>query len=140
QADQALLAGLVHDIGTLPILSRAEDYPELLNNIAMLDNVIATAHTRIGEEILKRWNFNSDLVNVAAEHENLPRKHDGPADYVDIVIAANLQNAYGTNHPYASVNWETVPAFEKLGLSTEVSSVDMDEANENIEAIRAALS
>ena len=140
QADQALLAGLVHDIGTLPILSRAEDYPELLDNVVVLDRVIASAHTRIGEEILKKWNFNSDLINVAAEHENLQRNHDGPADYVDVVIAANLQNAFGTQHPYASVDWDSVPAFEKLGLSTEVSSVDMDEANENIEAVKAALS
>lgn len=140
QTDQALLAGLVHDIGTLPILSRVEDYPDLLANVDALDNIIAKAHIKIGEAILKKWGFSEDLVKVAAEHENLTRDHSGPADYVDLVIVANLQNAYETDHPYASIDWNTVPAFEKLGMSTDISIVDMDEANENIEAVKNALS
>lgn len=140
QADQALLAGLVHDIGILPILSRAEDYPELLNNEQALDRIIADAHVKVGEAILRTWNFSDDLVKVAAEHENLSRYHAGPPDYVDIVIVANMQDAYGTDRPYARVDWTTVPAFEKLGMETDVSSVDMDEANAEIEIVKTALS
>jgi len=139
QTDQALLAGLVHDIGTLPILSRAEDYPDLLDNETALDRIIASAHVKIGAAILQAWNFSDVLIRVAAEHENLSRNHAGPADYVDIVIVANLQDAYGTNHPYAQVDWTTVPAFEKLGMETDVSTVDMDEANAEIEAVKTAL-
>ncbi|HEB87629.1 MAG TPA: HDOD domain-containing protein, partial [Gammaproteobacteria bacterium] len=86
QTDQALLAGLVHDIGILPILSRAEDYPELLDDEEALDNIITSAHVKIGEAILRTWNFSEELVKVAAEHENLSRRHEGPPDYVDIVI------------------------------------------------------
>ncbi len=140
QTDQALLAGLVHDIGILPILSRAEDYPDLLDNETALDRIIASAHVKIGAAILQAWNFSDDLIRVAAEHENLSRNHAGPPDYVDIVIVANLQDAYGTNHPYAEVDWSTVPAFEKLGMETDVSTVDMDEANTEIEAVKTALS
>ncbi len=139
QTDQALLAGLVHDIGTLPILSRAEDYPDLLDNETALDRIIASAHVKIGAAILRAWNFSDDLIRVAAEHENLSRNHAGPPDYVDIVIVANLQDAYGTDHPYARVDWTTVPAFEKLGMETNVSTVDMDEANAEIEAVKTAL-
>ncbi|MCW9023991.1 MAG: HDOD domain-containing protein [Gammaproteobacteria bacterium] len=139
QADQALLAGLVHDIGSLPILSRVEDYPEILDKANALDSIIDKAHVKIGEAILKKWGFSEDLVKVAAEHENLTRDHDGPSDYVDLVIVANLQNAHETEHPYGSVDWKTIPAFEKLGMSTDISIVDMDEANENIEAVRNAL-
>jgi len=139
QTDQSLLAGLVHDIGILPILSRAEDYPDLLDNETALDRIIASAHVKIGAAILQAWNFSDDLIRVAAEHENLSRNHAGPPDYVDIVIVANLQDAYGTNHPYAQVDWSTVPAFEKLGMETDVSTVDMDEANAEIEAVKTAL-
>jgi len=139
QTDQALLAGLVHDIGTLPILSRAEDYPDLLDNETALDRIIANAHVKIGAAILQAWNFSDELIRVAAEHENLSRNHAGPADYVDVVIVANLQDAYGTDHPYAQVDWTTVPAFEKLGMETDVSTVDMDEANAEIEAVKTAL-
>ena len=38
------------------------------------------------------------------------------------------------------IDWSTVPAFDKLGLQADMSVVDMDETNANIEAARAALS
>ncbi len=139
QADQALLAGLVHDIGILPILSRAEDYPDLLDDEEALDRIIVNAHVKIGEAILRTWNFPEDLIKVAAEHENLGRRHKGPPDYVDIVIVANMQDAYGTDRAYAQVDWNTVPAFEQLGMETDVSAVDMDEANNEIEMVKNAL-
>ena len=121
--DQALLAGLVHDIGALPILTMAEDIPELLENEALLDSIIKQAHPMIGEAILKKWNFADEIIPVAAEHENLARNHDGPADYVDVIIVANLESYQGTQHPYASLDLSQVPAFSKLGLNPEDSEV-----------------
>ncbi len=139
QPDQALLAGLVHDIGALPILSRAEDYPELLDDEASLDRIITSVHTTIGAEILRKWNFPEELVNVAADHEDLKYNSENGPDYVDVVIVANLQSLIGTDHPLTKLDWSSVPSFSKLGLQPEVSVVDMDETNANIEAARAAL-
>ena len=125
--DQALLAGLVHDIGALPVIKRAEDMPELLENEEMLDSIIASTHGIIGAAMLKKWDFPETLVAVAAEHENLQRSHDAAADYVDVVTVANLQSYVGEDHPHAQVAWDTVPAFAKLGFDTDVQVVDMDE-------------
>lgn len=140
QSDHALLAGLVHDIGALPILSRAEDYPELLEDEPTLDTIIATAHPKLGEAILKAWNFPADIIAVAAEHENLERDHAGEPDYVDVVIVANLQSLLGSNHPHTQLDWSKVPAFAKLGLEPDISVVDIQEVGENIDAVRSALS
>jgi putative nucleotidyltransferase with HDIG domain len=136
--DQALLAGLIHDIGTLPILSRAEDVPELLEDEAKLDNVIAKTHTKIGEAILRKWNFPEELVAVAAEHENLTR-NSPKTDLVDVVMVANLQSYLGSDHPVTKVDWSSIPAFAKLGLQPDISVVDMDETNQQIEAVKSAL-
>ena len=136
--DQALLAGLVHDIGALPILSRAEDVPELLENEALLDNIIAKTHAKIGEAILRKWNFPQELIAVASEHENLARD-SAQTDLVDVVIVANLQSYIGTDHPIAQTDFNKVPAFAKLGLQPDVSVVDMDETNKQIEAVKSAL-
>jgi len=140
QPDQAMLAGLVHDIGALPILSRAEDYPDLLDDEETLDRIINSVHTTIGAEILRKWNFPEDLITVAEDHEDLQRNSKNGPDYADVVIVANLQSVVDSKHRHAEVDWSTVPAFEKLGLQTDVSIVDMDETNANIEAARAALS
>ncbi len=139
KADQALLAGLVHNIGALPILTRAEDYHELVADVALLDRIIDNAEAKIGEAILSKWNFPEELIAVVAEHKDLQRDHDGNADYVDVVIVADLQSRLGTDHPYANIDFNQVPAFGKLGMEADISIVDMDEAHENIESVKAAL-
>ncbi len=138
QPDQALLAGLVHDIGTLPILSRAEEYPELLADETMLDRIVARMHGHIGEAILKHWGFSEELVMVAAQHENLQRDSQS-VDYVDVITVANLQSHLGTDHPLTDVDWNTVPAFSKLGLGAEVNVIEIEEVNNDVEAVKTVL-
>jgi len=136
KGDQALLAGLVHDIGALPILTMAEDVPELLNNEELLDNVIAKAHPSVGEAILKKWNFSEEIIAAAAEHEDITRDHAGDADYADVIIVANMESYIGTNHPHASVDLSTIPAFAKLGLEpAEIEVVDVEAVQETKEAL-----
>lgn len=135
KGDQALLAGLVHDIGALPILTMAEDVPDLLYDEKMLDNIIRKAHGTIGEAILKKWNFSEELIAVASEHEDLTRDHDGNADYVDVVIVANLESYAGTEHPHAKVDLSTVPAFAKLGLEPHSDVVDVEAVAETRSAL-----
>ncbi|MEJ2406355.1 MAG: HDOD domain-containing protein [Candidatus Thiodiazotropha sp.] len=137
--EQALLAGLVHDIGALPILTKAEDYPELLENEATLERIIDKLHGKIGQAILKTWNFPAEIVKVPAEHEDLTRD-SATADYVDVVTVANLQSYMGSNHPLAQQDWSTIPAFAKLGLSPEVNVIEMEETADDIKEVQRMLS
>ena len=66
-----MLAGLIHDIGALPIIKHAEDIPQLLDDEALLDNIIARAHTQIGKAMLSKWEFPEELIAVAEQHEDL---------------------------------------------------------------------
>jgi len=128
--DQAMLAGLLHDIGTLPILYRAEERDELLDTPGLLDELILRLHTRIGGAILKHWKFPDMLVAVAAEHENLERDHPGPADLIDVVQVANLQSHMDTDHPLAIVDWSSVSAFQRLGLDDDVNEIELTDVEE----------
>lgn len=135
--DQALLAGLVHDIGIMPVLSRAELYPDLLKDPAQLDIVLRRLHTMVGPTILDEWGFPSEIVAVAAEHEDITGKREGPVEYVDIVIVANLHSYIGTQHRLAKVDWDTVPAFGRLGMTPEESVKAMEEMQEEMREIQA---
>ncbi len=128
--DQAMLAGLIHDVGALPILARAEEEPALLADEALLGQTLRALHTGVGAGMLRAWDFPEPLVAVAAEHEDLQRDPGGPADLVDLVIAANLQSRLGRPHPLGSVDWATVPAFARLGIDTEVEIVEIGGAGE----------
>ncbi|OOZ42013.1 hypothetical protein BOW53_01355 [Solemya pervernicosa gill symbiont] len=137
--DEALLAGLIHDIGALPVLSKAEGYRTMIKNIELLDRCVRELHTDLGRKILQSWQFPQELIDVAANHEDITRDHDGPVDYTDLVIVANLQSYAGTDHPLASVDGSTVPAFDKVGIEPEIHIGDIDDNAEQIEAVQSIL-
>ncbi len=118
-AEEAQLAGLVHDIGVLPILVRVEKMPQILSERRVLEPIVNSLHTQIGRKILELWRFPRELMEVAAEHENLSRENLGLPDYVDVVTAANLMSHMGSEHRLADVDWSTVPAMELLELQRE---------------------
>jgi len=136
EPDQAMLAGLLHDIGTLPILYRAEERDELLDTPGLLDHLIETLHARIGGAILKHWKFPEALAAVAAEHEDLTRDHAGPADLVDVVQVANLQSHIDTDHALSQADWSKISAFHQLGLDVDVHEIELTDVAEEIDAVQ----
>ncbi len=135
-ADQAMLAGLLHDIGTLPILYRAEERTEILETPGLLEQLITTLHAQIGGAILRHWKFPEALVEVAELHEDLTRTHEGPPDLVDIVQVANLQSHMGTEHALANTDWTQVAAFSQLGLDIDVDEIELTDRVEEIDEVR----
>jgi HD-like signal output (HDOD) protein len=128
-AEEAMLGGLIHNIGILPILSKAESNPELLEHPDVLDETIEKLYPRIGATILKSWEFSNELVAVVSEHTNLNR-HTPNVDLVDIVQVAVQQSYFNTpNAPEPGV-LAKIPAFQKLGIETDVSVVELDENSE----------
>ena len=134
--DEAMLAGLIHDIGKLPILEYIEGVPDLMINDTAMRKVIEVLHTRIGKLILTTWKFSDDLITVVAEHENLMRDPGLTPDYTDIVIVANLLTHIGSKHPYTKLDWSKIPAFKRLGMSPEETIDVIKGASEEIREIR----
>lgn len=128
--DQAMLAGLVHDIGTLPILVKAEDVPELLEDSNLLDQYIRNLHTRLGKLILENWEFPPEIIAVASEHEDLARDSGDAIDYVDIVQVANLQSWHGSDHPLGNIAMSSVPACVKLGFGDDIDVIEGFDASQ----------
>lgn len=130
KTDEAMLAGLIHDIGKLPILMKAEDSPELIANTAALDSVLESLHGKVGEAILKSWHFPESLIAVAAGHEDLERDSENGPDLVDLVQVANLQSYFNTENALDEEALSKVKAFEKLGIDTSISVTELDENSE----------
>ncbi len=138
--DRAMLAGLVHDVGALPLLVRAEEDEVLLADEAAFDALVRELHPALGRAILERWGLPDYLVAVAAEHEDLARDPGTPPDYVDVVIVANLQSRMGSEHPHAAVEWSRVAALRRLGLADDVSTVELAAGSDEAREVEALLS
>ncbi len=133
--EQALLAGLIHNIGALPILVMAEDDDDLFNNSEALGEVIDELTSPVGVLILQTWNFGDTMTDVVKHAHNFNYDHDGGADLVDLVQIALLQGG----HEPQEVDWATVPAFAKLGMDTNVNVVEIEENQEIIESTKQSL-
>ncbi|MDB6050497.1 MAG: hypothetical protein JWR17_3243 [Pseudomonas sp.] len=116
--DQATLAGMVHLIGVLPILTYAEEHFELLSDSVSLNHVIERIHPIIGERLLTAWEFPAPLAKVPGQFQDFERQAP-QADYVDLVQIAMLHSYQGTHHDYAEIDMRTLPSFKRLGLSFE---------------------
>ena len=86
--DRALLAGLLHDIGALPVIHYATGEPELAAEAAPLEQSIRALRGQVGAMVLRRWQFGSEMVGVALEAEDWQRDPANGADYTDVVIIA----------------------------------------------------
>jgi len=128
-AEEAMLGGLIHNIGILPILAKAESSPQLLEQPAVLDEIIEKLYPRIGAMILKSWEFSNELIAVVTEHTNLNR-HSPSVDLVDIVQVAVQQSYLNTPKAPEPGVLAKIPAFKKLGIETDVSVVELDENSE----------
>lgn len=136
--EQALLAGLVHNIGTLPILMIAENDDDLFNDEAALNEVINELRAPVGEMILKSWNFSDSLVEAVKHCYNFTYSSDTSVDLVDLVQVTLLQGDFVSEYQRPE-DWSKVPAFTRLGLDSEINIIHIEDNKECIEDARQTL-
>lgn len=131
--DQATLAGLVHQIGILPILTYAEESNALLKDSISLNHIIDRIHPILGEKILRAWDFPEQIATVPTNYLDFQRQSK-TVDYIDIVQVATLQSYSDTDHPLAQVDWSQVSAFSQLGLDVHERLDDDEDLSASMEA------
>ena len=129
--DQATLAGLIHTIGVLPILSYAEDNPSLIRDSFALEQIVEKLHGRLGTKILEKWDFPDELSMVPSRYTDFSR-NVASVDFVDLVMVAHLQTLSGNDHPHASEDWSEIPAFRNIGLDPEFDNHELEEYYEDV--------
>lgn len=139
--DKALLAGLLHDIGAIPILQQIDKHRGLVKSAAEVGLVLQRLKGKVGALLLSSWDFPHDLVLVAEESENWHRD-SRDLDYCDLVIIAQLHSYIGTPRMQHLPRLDQVPAFAKLAngeLSPRLSLAVLDNAHAEIEEVKRTL-
>ncbi|OUS26269.1 hypothetical protein A9Q99_18735 [Gammaproteobacteria bacterium 45_16_T64] len=146
--EQGLLAGLLHEIGIVPVLMYAEKYEGIANDPEQLEKAIQELAPEIGGAILNRWGFSDEIVEVTQLSHQWQRNHEGAADYCDLIIVARLHAQLHLSPETASQDnppppLEQCPAFLKLceqnALTPEKSLAILSEAKEQIEETKKLL-
>ncbi len=135
-AEQALLAGLLHDVGAVPILDYiGRNHPEATDEEVTV--IIEKLHGVVGEIVFASWSMEAGMSMVVRESGNWLRDHGGAPDYCDLVSVARLYHLNQSDPDAAVPRFHEVPAFTRLDLPApnEEGKLDLIEnaANEREE-------
>lgn len=87
--DEAMLAGLVHNIGIFYLLYRAAEYPEYRDDPAAMVELLAGWHESIGESLLHILGMPEQITDAIRDHDHL-RHVETPCTVRDALYFANL--------------------------------------------------
>ncbi len=137
--DEAMLAGMMHCIGKLYVLTRAAAHPELFANSAVLDQVLDQWHPSIGKAILENWEFSEAMAQAVGEQEEWDRSEPEAADLSDVIAIAVLIARQGGDPQALATQLEGLAAATRLGLNeARLTGVLKDSATE-VSALSEAL-
>jgi len=139
--DRAMLAGLIHDVGIVPILTHADNHPDIIANPKDLAETVKQLRVDIGVQIVRRWDFPSDFEDVVINAENWFRTDNQPASYADIVMIAQLHSFIGKVDVKKMPKIDDLPAYQKIAehLDADDSLDILETARDEIEHIRKML-
>lgn len=141
-AEQALLAGLIHDIGAVAVIGGIAQHPRLSERDEVLDFVLASLRTEMGLRTLARWGLQNELGEVIRAAHDWTWIGSALTGSADVVLIARLHALIGTPQQAGLPRIDQVPAFAKLAdgkLSPRASLLMLEEANADVRAIEALI-
>lgn len=134
--DEAMLAGLVHDIGIFYLIYRAAEYPEYRESHAAIVELISGWHEGVGESLLHILGLPERITDAVRDHDQLQNVAT-PCSIRDVLYFANLLAG-------CDAEWTPRPSDESeiaaRAADRQRYADLLEEAEEDIAELRAALS
>lgn len=140
--DTALLAGLVHNIGAIPVLHYIGGFTDIAANSKLIEVILKNVAASLGSKILLKWGFDDELLKIPENADSFQHINTNNVDYLDVVIVAKLHSLFGTQQSQQLPKLVNIPAFNKLGLSqegAEASMLVLQQAKDDIVVVRKML-
>lgn len=141
--DDALLAGLVADIGAIPLLHFAEQFPQAYPSIDELHSSLPFLRGPVGSLVLHTLGFSENLTQIPHHAENWLYDSGETLTLIDIVILAKLHSYFGSNQARNLPYINSIPAYSKISngrLEPDFSLTILHKAQNRINAAMHLLS
>jgi len=132
---EALLAGLICDIGAVPFLSFAANFPKKYCSEADIEQALPHVKKAVGYKILRDWGFSEEFLKVPVYSEDWYHNSGRELSLTDIVILSRLHSKIGQPNMPELPPIASIPAADKLknfSLSPELSLSILTEAKQQI--------
>jgi HD-like signal output (HDOD) protein len=140
--EEAMLAGLVHDVGAIAILNYSQKIPQLAKDPTALEGTIDRLRGELGALILREWAFSPQVVAAAREAENWTRASSQRVDLADVVIVAQVHERLAHHAMEGLPPFDTITPVKRLlgkDVTPETSLDIIKEAQGQIGEMRAVL-
>lgn len=135
----AMLAGLLREIGVLPLLRLADGQNEHFDDPAELDEMVRKLQARVGTHLLTAWGFPTELAQIPLASSDLARRHDGPPDYADVVCVAAQQEQLARSGLLGRFLRPHLHVLDRLGLPQRFDAYREPGWSERLDAERQLL-
>ena len=137
--DTALLAGLMHNVGRIYILTRASQYPTLTADPLTFNSIVRDWHANVAKALLENWKVADEIVDAVAGYEDLDREARGPVTLTDVLSLAILleHSRRGTEMNVPDEN--LMKGLKRMQLQVRDCHTVLDESAEEIAALKSAL-
>jgi len=135
RSDEAMLAGLLHNIGKIYILARTpKDHANSFD-----EEELRSWHPSIGQALIENWKLGDELAAAVGGQYELERSHSGEPDLQDLLIVAATVAMQMANNSADDAALARLPAAQALGLSDSAFVRIMLESQTEVEMLQAAL-
>ncbi len=134
--DEAMLAGLLHNIGMVYILARSprDSAPDTLQGSAL-----RAWYPSIGQALIENWKLPEEIALAVGGQLDIERRHEGPADLLDLLITAVHVAAQMAQAAEEQSDSTQIPTTAALGLNDSALVRIMLESQTEMEMLQAAL-
>lgn len=136
--DAALLAGLMHNVGRIYILTRASKSPQLMADRLTYNSMVRDWHSNVAKAVLENWRVAEEIVEAVTGYEDLDREARGPVTLTDVLgLAIVLEQR--RNSLSSEPDEKLLKGLRRLQLQPSDCISVIDESAEEIAALKAAL-
>jgi HD-like signal output (HDOD) protein len=137
--DTGMLAGLLHGIGKLYILTRSSKHPALFAETSTYNQIVRDWHSPVAKALLENWDMAEEIVDAVSNYEDMEREHSGPVDLTDVLTVGNLLAAFKEHPESLEINMHDVAACKRMNIDRASYEKLIDESETEIDALRQAL-
>lgn len=127
--DEALVVGLIHNIGRIYLYSRAPQYPSLFASKDELEELVAGWHANVGKAIVESWNLPEEVSEAVA-------RQDG-ADTSPVAEADDGDAADPDARAAAEAAARALTMTDVLTLAIAIAAVDNESLPDSLDTLAA---
>ena len=137
--DTAMLAGLLHGIGQLYILTRSSQHPGLFADHSAYNSIVRDWHASVAKALLENWDMTEEIVTAVSEFEDFERENSGAVDLTDVLTVGYLLASFKEHPETIELNMHDVAACKRMEIDRASYEKLIDESEHEIDALRQAL-